>query len=65
MTFEYVLKKNGLNPQKDLVLDDSIKFDLMAGAFAGGSLRMSSEDCRSYQGQGCAGVQRAAHGAGR
>ena len=36
MTFEYVLKKNGLNPQKDLVLDDSIKFDLMAGAFAGG-----------------------------
>ncbi len=37
MTFEYVLKKNGLNPQKDLVLDDSIKFDLMAGAFAGGN----------------------------
>lgn len=37
MTFEYVLKKNGLNPKKDLVLDDSIKFDLMAGAFAGGN----------------------------
>lgn len=37
MTFEYVLKKNGINPQKDLVLDDSIKFDLMAGAFAGGN----------------------------
>ncbi len=36
MTFEYVLKKNGLNPQKDLILDDSIKFDLMAGAFTGG-----------------------------
>ena len=36
MTFEYVLKKNGIDPQKDLVLDDSIKFDLMAGAFAGG-----------------------------
>ena len=36
MTFEYVLKQNGINPQKDLVLDDSIKFDLMAGAFAGG-----------------------------
>ncbi|MCI9177376.1 MAG: ABC transporter substrate-binding protein [Clostridia bacterium] len=36
MTFEYVLKKNGINPQKDLNLDDSIKFDLMAGAFAGG-----------------------------
>jgi len=36
MTFEYVLKQNGIDPQKDLVLDDSIKFDLMAGAFAGG-----------------------------
>lgn len=37
MTFEYVLKKNGINPKTDLVLDDSIKFDLMAGAFSSGS----------------------------
>ena len=37
MTLEYVLKKNGLNPQTDLTLDDSIKFDLMAGAFTGGN----------------------------
>ncbi len=37
MTFEYVLKQNGINPKKDVVLDDSIKFDLMAGAFAGGN----------------------------
>ena len=36
MTFEYVLKKNGIDPQNDVVLDDSIKFDLMAGAFSGG-----------------------------
>ena len=36
MTLEYVLKQNGINPQTDLVLDDSIQFDLMAGAFAGG-----------------------------
>lgn len=36
MTFEYVLKQNGLNPSEDVVLDDSIKFDLMAGAFAAG-----------------------------
>ena len=36
MTLEYVLKQNGLNPETDLVLDDSIKYDLMAGAFAGG-----------------------------
>lgn len=37
MTFEYVLKQNGLNPQTDLTLDDSIKFDLMAGAFTAGN----------------------------
>lgn len=37
MTFEYVLKKNGINPQTDLILDDSIKFDLMAGAFSSGT----------------------------
>lgn len=37
MTLEYVLKKQGINPQTDLVLDDSIKFDLMAGAFAAGN----------------------------
>ena len=37
MTLEYVLKKNGINPETDLVLDDSIKFDLMAGAFTAGN----------------------------
>ena len=37
MTLEYVLKKNGINPKTDLTLDDSIKFDLMAGAFAAGN----------------------------
>lgn len=37
MTLEYVLKQNGINPKEDLVLDDSIKFDLMAGAFTGGN----------------------------
>lgn len=37
MTLEYVLKQNGINPAKDLTLDDSINFDLMAGAFAGGN----------------------------
>lgn len=37
MTLEYVIRKNGLNPETDLILDDSIKFDLMAGAFSGGS----------------------------
>ena len=37
MTLEYVLKKNGIDPKKDVMLDDSIKFDLMAGAFASGN----------------------------
>lgn len=37
MTLEYVLKQNGINPQTDLTLDDSIKFDLMAGAFSAGT----------------------------
>ena len=35
MTFEYLLKQKGLNPEKDLNLDDSIQFSLMAGAFSG------------------------------
>lgn len=36
MTLLYVLKQNGINPQSDLVLDDSIDFDLMASAFSTG-----------------------------
>ena len=37
MTLEYVLRHNGIDPNKDVTLDDSIKFDLMAGAFTGGN----------------------------
>ena len=36
MTLLYVLKQNGINPESDLVLDDSIDFDLMASAFSTG-----------------------------
>ena len=36
MTLEYVIKQNGMDPATEMVLDDSIKFDLMAGAFTGG-----------------------------
>lgn len=36
MTLLYVLKSKGINPEKDLVLDDSIDFDLMASAFSTG-----------------------------
>ncbi len=35
MTFEYLLKQKGIDPQNDLILDDSIQFSLMAGAFSG------------------------------
>lgn len=36
MTLEHVIKQHGLNPSTDMVLDDSIKFDLMASAFSSG-----------------------------
>lgn len=37
MTFEYLLKEKGIDTENDLVLDDSIQFSLMAGAFSGSS----------------------------
>lgn len=37
MAFEYAMRLNGLNPETDAVLDDSIQFSLMAGAFTGGN----------------------------
>ena len=37
MTLEYVLRQNGIDPETDVVLDDSIKFDLMAGTFTSGN----------------------------
>ena len=36
MTLLYVLRSKGINTEKDLVLDDSIDFDLMASAFSTG-----------------------------
>ncbi|HIX25477.1 MAG TPA: ABC transporter substrate-binding protein [Candidatus Lachnoclostridium avicola] len=35
MVFEYILKKNGLDPQTDLSIDQSISFGLTAAAFPG------------------------------
>lgn len=37
MTFEYILKQNGLDTKKDLIFDDSIQFSMLAGAFTGGT----------------------------
>ena len=36
MTLLHVLRKNGIDPQKDVILDDSIDFDLMASSFSTG-----------------------------
>ena len=35
MVFEYILRKNGIDPQKDLVIDQSIDFGSTAAAFTG------------------------------
>ncbi|MBE6989888.1 MAG: ABC transporter substrate-binding protein [Ruminococcaceae bacterium] len=37
MTLEYVLRKNGLEPGTDVTVDTSVQFNMMAGAFTGGS----------------------------
>lgn len=37
MTLEYILKKNGIDPKKDLVIDTSIAFASMQGAFISGT----------------------------
>lgn len=37
MAFEYALKENGLDPAADLLLDTSVQFDNMTGAFLGGT----------------------------
>ena len=35
MVFEYILKQNGMDPQKDLTIDQSIDFGATAAAFTG------------------------------
>ena len=37
MTLEYVLKQKGLQPGMDVTVDTSVQFDMMAGAFLGGT----------------------------
>lgn len=36
MVFEYILKENGIDPEKDLEIDQSIDFGSTAAAFSGG-----------------------------
>ena len=36
MTLEYVMKRNGVIPQVDAMVDTSVQFNMMAGAFTGG-----------------------------
>lgn len=37
MVFEYILKKNGIDPEKDLTIIHNIDYGLTAGAFSGGT----------------------------
>ena len=37
MTFEWALRQNGINPNKDLIIDTSVAFAAMEGAFIGGT----------------------------
>lgn len=43
MIFEYILKKNGMDPETDLEIDQSIDFGSTAAAFSGGSGDFSVE----------------------
>ena len=36
MTFEWALRKNGIDPKKDLNIDTSVAFAAMSSAFIGG-----------------------------
>lgn len=37
MTLEYVMRKNGVIPNEDAVVDTSVQFNMMGGAFTGGN----------------------------
>ena len=37
MTFEWALRQNGIDPKKDLIIDTSVAFAAMEGAFIGGN----------------------------
>lgn len=37
MALQYAMRQNGIDPDKDLLMDNSIQFGLMAGAFASGT----------------------------
>lgn len=37
MTLEYVMRQNGVIPHQDAIVDTSVQFNMMAGAFTGGS----------------------------
>ena len=43
MVFEYILKQNGINPDKDLNINRSIDFGSTAAAFLGGQGDFSVE----------------------
>lgn len=43
MVFEYILKQNGIDPTKDVNIDQSIDFGSTAAAFSGGQADFTVE----------------------
>ena len=43
MVFEYILRQNGIDPSKDLIIDQSIDFGSTAAAFAEGNADFTVE----------------------
>ena len=44
MVFEYILKENGIDPKKDLTIEQGIDFGSTAAAFSGGQGDFSVEE---------------------
>lgn len=45
MVFEYILRQNGIDPEKDVNIDQSIDFGSTAAAFSGGQGEFTVEFC--------------------
>lgn len=45
MVFEYILKKNNIDPSTEVKIDQSIDFGSTAAAFSGGQGQFTVEKC--------------------
>ena len=51
MVFEYILKENGIDPEKDLTIIQNIDFGSTAPAFADGRAKVVAETGRKFRRQ--------------